>query len=165
MKDMRVTSRHEIDPLEQLYRQHGDRLWRSVFAYAGDRDIADDAVAEAFTQAMGAIARGAELRDPLRWIWRVSFRVAAGQLKDRRRRTAYVEHVATEMEPMVDLVRTLAKLSPKQRAAIILHHYAGYPTNEIADMIGSTTSAVRVHLSVGRRRLRTLLDEEGIDDA
>lgn len=49
-----------IDGLERLYREDGERLWRAVFAYAGNRDVADDAVAEAFTQAIG---RGDELRD------------------------------------------------------------------------------------------------------
>jgi RNA polymerase sigma-70 factor (ECF subfamily) len=60
----------------------------------------------------------------------------------------------------VDLLLALKRLSPKERAAIVLHHYAGYSTTEIADMIGSTPGAVRVHLSVGRRRLRSYLASE-----
>lgn len=143
--------------LERLYREDGERLWRAVFAYAGNRDVADDAVAEAFTQAIG---RGDELRDPLAWIWRVAFRVASGELKVQRRtsgsapRDIYeVPHEASE------LFDALRRLSPNQRAAVVLHHYAGYPVKDIASMIGSTPPAVRVHLSVGRKRLRTLLEE------
>jgi DNA-directed RNA polymerase specialized sigma24 family protein len=36
-------------------RDHGARRWRAVFAFAGDRTNADDAVAEAFARAL---ARG-----------------------------------------------------------------------------------------------------------
>jgi RNA polymerase sigma-70 factor (ECF subfamily) len=68
--------------LERLYREDGARLWRALVAFSGDREVASDAVAEAFAQALG---RGEELRDPQRWVWRAAFRIAAGELKDRRR--------------------------------------------------------------------------------
>jgi RNA polymerase sigma factor (sigma-70 family) len=53
----------------------------------------------------------------------------------------------------------LAKVSPKQRAALVLNCYAGYSTKEIAAIIHSSAAAVRVHLSRGRKRLRELLKE------
>jgi RNA polymerase sigma-70 factor (ECF subfamily) len=56
-----------------------------------------------------------------------------------------------------DLVVALAELSEKQRTAVVLHHAAGYPAREIAEILGSTTAAVHVHLSRARRRLRELL--------
>jgi RNA polymerase sigma-70 factor, ECF subfamily len=144
--------------LERLYREHGARLWRALLAYAGDPDVASDALSEAFAQAL---RRGSELRDPMRWIWRVAFRVAAGELAAARQRGAgRVTEVGYEMsEPAVDLVRALGRLSPNQRAAVVLHHYAGYRAREIASIIGSTGPAVRVHLSAGRKRLRALLSE------
>jgi DNA-directed RNA polymerase specialized sigma24 family protein len=36
------------DAVETVYRQDGDRLWRALYAFAGDADLASDAVAEAF---------------------------------------------------------------------------------------------------------------------
>lgn len=143
--------------LEPVYRDHGARLWRAVFAFAGDRQIADDAVAEAFAQAL---RRGAEVRDPLAWIWRVAFRIAAGELKDQRTRgTALVDEAYEMPEPAWEIIEALARLSPMQRAAVVLHHYGGYPAKEIAVILGSTSAAVRVHLSAGRRRLREMLAE------
>ena len=38
--------------IERVYRQHGDAIWRAVLAFSGDREIASDAVAEAFAQAL-----------------------------------------------------------------------------------------------------------------
>ena len=153
---MRVDAEHG---LESLYRKDGERLWRAVAAYTGDREIASDAVAEAFAQAL---ARGPELRDPLAWIWRVAFRVAAGELKERRREGGIApEAIVEPEEPLTDLLAALRVLSPKQRAAIVLHHYAGYPVRDVAGILGSTSAAVRVHLSQGRKRLRGLLEADG----
>lgn len=62
--------------------------------------------------------------------------------------------------PLTDVLDALAKLSPKQRAAVILHHYAGYSVKEVAEIIDSTSAAVRVHLNRGRNRLRELLGDD-----
>jgi RNA polymerase sigma-70 factor (ECF subfamily) len=150
------------DRLERLYREEGERLWRAVFAYAGDRQVAEDAVAEAFAQAL---RRGDAVRDPAPWVWAVAFRIAKGELADRGRASAAApREVAYDMpESARDVVDALARLSPRQRACVVLHHYAGLPVKEIATMLGST-NAVKVHLSQGRKRLRALLSEED-DDA
>jgi RNA polymerase sigma-70 factor (ECF subfamily) len=135
-------------------------MWRAVFAFAGDPEVASDAVAEAFTQAL---RRGDALRSPERWLWRTIFRIAAGELKQRKRRVAERVEGAYEMDDLArDLVTALAELSEKQRAAVVLHHAAGYPAKEIAEIIGSTTPGVHVLLSRARKRLRELLQ---VDDA
>ena len=144
--------------MEQLYRDDGARLWRALFAFSGDREVASDAVAEAFAQA---IARGEDLRDPQRWIWRAAFRIALGELKDRGRFQPRASDPSYEMtEPPGRLVAGLARLSPNQRASLLLYYYAGYPTKEIAGILGSSAATVRVHLSQGRKRLRRILEEQ-----
>ena len=60
---------------------------------------------------------------------------------------------------MQDLLEVLRRLPRKQRAAVVLHHYAGYSSREVASMIDSTPAAVTVHLANGRKRLRRLLEE------
>ena len=92
-------------------------------------------------------------------MWRAAFRIAAGELKARLRDRALAEDPAYEMpEPPHDLIATLATLSPNQRAALILYHYAGYSTREIGQILGCSAATVRVHLSQGRRRLRHSLE-------
>ena len=54
---------------EAVYRKHGDHLWRGVFLFCGDREIASDAVAEAFAQA---IRRGEQVESALAWITRAA---------------------------------------------------------------------------------------------
>jgi RNA polymerase sigma factor (sigma-70 family) len=86
-----------------------------------------------------------------------------GHVEERRREAPRIaEEGSYEMEePARELVAALAKLSAKQRTAVVLHHAAGYPVNDVAHLIGSTSAAVRVHLMRGRRRLRELLGDEG----
>jgi len=147
--------RPETPSLEDVFETDGRRLWWSVLAFAGDREIAHDAVAEAFAQALN---RGDALRDPAAWIWRTAFAVARGELK-RRGRSRPLEDEPTSMPEPVGLFEALALLSPKQRAVIVLHHYAGYRLHEIGPMLGITKGTAGVHLSRGRRRLREVLEE------
>ena len=154
---MASTAVEQASRFEELYRAQGSRLLRNLLLYSGDREIANDAVAEAFAQA---IRRGEAVRDPLAWVTRAAFRIAAGALKERRRADYPLAEQPYEMpEPAVELVAAFARLSPKQRAAVILHHRDGYTLAEVADIIGSTTSAVGVHLNRARKRLRDLMGD------
>jgi RNA polymerase sigma-70 factor, ECF subfamily len=157
-----VVGTGRADELGRLYEEHRDRLWRGVYATCGDPDVASDAVAEAFAQAL---RRGDAIRDPLAWVWRAAFRISAGELKARSRRirAEAAEETYELPEAGRQLIDELSRLSPKQRAALVLRYFEGYSTREIAEIIGSTTAAVRVHLAVGRRRLRDILG--GRDDA
>jgi RNA polymerase sigma factor (sigma-70 family) len=157
-QDASVTSAY-LKGLEQVYREQSAKLWRALVAYTGDREIADDALAEAFAQAIG---RGNALRRPERWVWIAAFRIAAGELKAQEHGAAGHEPPApAEAGEAVELLDALTRLPPKQRAVLVLHYYGGYKSREIALIVGSTAATVRVHLSAGRRRLRALLE---VDD-
>src|SRR5438128_308092 len=82
MQDAPVTA-DVTSSIEEVYREHGARLWRTVLLYSGDPEVASDAVAEAFAQA---IRRGSDVQAPLAWVTRAAFRIAAGELKERRQR-------------------------------------------------------------------------------
>lgn len=143
--------------LERVYREHGARLWRAVLLTSGSPEVADDAVAEAFAQAL---RRGRALRDPAAWVWRAAFRIAAGELKERGSMDVVPKEQAAPMpDPLVDLWRALARLPVKQRASVVLADYAGWSHREIAEALGSSVSAVGVHVHRARRRLRTMLED------
>ena len=155
---VRVT---EGQGLELVYREQAPRLWRSLLAYSGDPEIASDAVAEAFAQALRG---GDHVRQPERWVWTTAFRIAAGELKERGRRQDAAPETTYEMpEETVTMMTLLQRLPAKQRAAVVLHYYADLPNDRIAAALGITTATVRVHLSQGRKHLRRLLEED-IDD-
>lgn len=107
--------------LERCYRRQHDRLWRSLLLFTADPDIASDALAEAFAQML----RWADaIRDLDRWVWKAAFAIARGELQHRSRSAPLVDLPQEMPASTIDLLRALDRLSPKQRASIVLHHYA-----------------------------------------
>ena len=150
-----VGERHDFD---EVFRTGGQRLWRAVYAYAGGRrDIADDAVAEAFARAL---QHEAKIRSPLPWLYRTAFRIAAAELQRASKQTEPVESPVEEQLDTGELMRAMRALSPSQRAAVYLHYQADLPVREVAAMMGTSSSAVKVHLHRGRKSLAELLSEE-----
>lgn len=144
--------------VEVVYLTLADRMWRALFGYTGDRDVASDALAEAFARAL---ENGAAIHDLPAWLWRVSFRLASAELKRRRRAGRVFEAPTYEMpEPLPELMDALKRLSPNQRLALVLHDYADRPTDEVAETMGCSRATVHVHLSNARRRLKKTLEED-----
>lgn len=147
-----------VERLAALYRTDGPKMWRSLFAFTGDRDVSEDSVGEAFAQAL---ARGDQLHDTAAWVWRVAFLVAGREMKRRRSLTQIQDLDTYEMpEPTTHVMTALKALSPNQRLAVVMHDYADRPTDEIAALLGASRATVHVHLSKGRRRLRTILEAD-----
>jgi RNA polymerase sigma-70 factor (ECF subfamily) len=150
--------------VEALYRADAERLWNAVRAFAGDQEIASDAVSEAYAQLLH---RGGAVSNPVAWTWRAAFQIAAGALKTRRVDEARqadplveAEHAAREdAYGDADLRDALRRLPNNQRAAVVLFYYADLPIKQIAARLGTNSLAVRANLSRGRRRLRALLGE------
>lgn len=147
--------------LARLYREESARLWRAVYVYAGDREVANDAVAEAFAQYA---RRREHIRSPAAWVWRAAFRIAAGELQRRSRSLPPSDEMAYEMPDRLPIFEALATLSPRQRACLILRHHFGYRGTEIASILDISAATVRVHLLQARRRLRTLLEDDDEND-
>jgi RNA polymerase sigma-70 factor, ECF subfamily len=141
--------------IERLYREEGGRLWRAVLFYCGDREIASDAVAEAFARAL---RYEDEIRDVRAWVWRTAFREATRELRRSRRFLTFERDSPYEIPEAPALLSTvLPRLSPKQRGSVVLHYYCGYPLREAAAILGSTPAGVAVHLHRARARLKELI--------
>jgi RNA polymerase sigma factor (sigma-70 family) len=126
----------------------------------GRQEIADDAVAEAFARAL---AQPSAIRNPRPWLYRTAFRIAAGELRRERRDEPQTPPRPTSPMETAEVMSALRRLSPNQRAAIVLHYYVDFPVKEIARALGISPATVKVHLFRGRRRLRALLGGEESD--
>lgn len=144
--------------IEGIYRNDGRRLWRAMLAFTGNPEVASDTVAEVFAQAL---RRGDSLASPERWIWHAAFKIASGEMKRMRSLAPPAERGGSSMEgATVELLEALAKLPRSQRVSVVLHHAAGYRVAEIAEILGTSSASVKVHLLRGRRRLAELLGDE-----
>lgn len=143
-----------VDRVELVYREHHERLWRALLSYCGDRDIASDAEAEAFSQAL---RRGDDIVDVGAWVWKASFRIAAGMLATRRSlsRSPVDEDPRAELpEATVEFLAMLGELSAQQRACIVLRYIGLYTPAEIGGLLETSPGAVRVQLHRAHAALR-----------
>jgi RNA polymerase sigma-70 factor (ECF subfamily) len=160
LADERTTEAHDFDA---LFREAGTGVFRTLYAYTGGRrDIAEEAMAEAFARA---IARSGTIRDPIAWIYRTAFRLANEELRAERRRVPAPAEEGSPPSELSGLIDALRRLSPNQRAAIVLRHVLDLDISEVAHRMGTATPTVRVHIHRGRKRLRELLGAEEVDDA
>jgi RNA polymerase sigma factor (sigma-70 family) len=147
--------------LERLIVAVWPEAYRIAFGILRDRGLAEDAAQE----AAAAIARSLHaLNDPNRFqSW--CYRIAANEALSAARRQPRTRSLDAVSEPGVsfdrsdalDLYAALRTLPLVQRAAIVLHYYAGLDSGEAARAMGMPRSTVRFHLMLARRRLRKAL--------
>lgn len=100
------------------------------------------------------------IRDPLPWLFRTAFRLAAAELKRDGRGAPLVDAEHRDADERIELLEALRRVPEGQRAALFLHYFADLPVREVARLQGTTTAAAKVRLMRGRRRLQELLRGE-----
>ena len=150
--------------LEELVEKYENTLFRTALAILGDVQEAEDAVQDAFLRYL---EKCPELRDgehEKAWLLKVTANRCKSILRTRRRHPA-VELLDVYPAPEQDsreLVEAILSLPANQRAAVHLHYYEGYTSEEIGAILGQRPGTVRSHLSRAREALRRYLsDEEG----
>jgi RNA polymerase sigma-70 factor (ECF subfamily) len=103
------------------------------------------------------------IRDPLPWLFRTAFRLAAAELRRDGQVAPFVDAQHRDALERVELLEALRRVPAGQRGALFLHYYADLPVREVARLQGTTTAAAKVRLMRGRQRLRELL--RGEDEA
>ena len=153
-------SERASESLEALFRDAGPELWRAIYGFTGGRrQLTEDAVAEAFARAIEHVGR---IRDPLAWIYKTAFRLATRELQREKRTPPTPPDPTPGIDPLdvQEILAALARLSPNQRAAVLLHDEEGFTGPEVGHLLGMSAATVRVHLFRGRKRLRVLLSTE-----
>ncbi|HEV7465533.1 MAG TPA: sigma-70 family RNA polymerase sigma factor [Candidatus Dormibacteraeota bacterium] len=148
---------------EAVFTDAYHRVVGLVAAVTGDQGLAEDAAQEGFARAYQRWSRVGRLDRPDLWVARVASRIAIDQWRRRRRETALDD---TDRVTIPDDVQRLwvqwqlERLSPMQRASILLHCWEGRPVAEVATLLGRSQATVRTHLLMGRRRFRGFVHEE-----
>ena len=145
----------------ELFQAEYPGLVRELGLILGDRALAEDVAADGFVEVWRRWDRVSALDRPGAWVRRVALR-KAGRARWRRGRRREVEASFESSSPNesgvdLDLVGALARLSEAQRTTVVMHHLGGWPTGDIAAMLGCADVTVRSHLSRGRQRLAELL--------
>lgn len=152
----------DADVIHELYRVSYRRLVSQLFGITGDLSEAQDAVQEAFVQALARPQSFAEIDNPEAWLRTVAVNVTRRRWRRRLRLEALLGRRPVPVEPdlspdHVALMSALRLLPRGQREAIGLHHLADLPIDEVAEILGVSAGTVKSRLSRGRTQLARLL--------
>lgn len=147
------------------------RLFGIAYRMLGSVTDAEDAVQEAYLRWEHARARGEHIAAPKGWLVTVVTRLCLDQLRSaRRQRETYIGPWLPEpliQVPGPDAVEAaelteslsmaflilLERLSPVERAVLLLHDVFGYAHAEISALVGKSETACRQMLRRARERI------------
>jgi RNA polymerase sigma-70 factor, ECF subfamily len=163
-----VTEGTQLDPstqFRQLYDQEYLSVFRAIRAVVLDSASAEDLTQETFVRAYRARDRYTPTAPPGAWLRRIGINLAISHL--RRQKLArflparlYVapdrrDYDRAEARDVVG--KALAQLSPKLRAAVVLHYYEGLTREEIAEVLqvpaGTVASRIAKAVAIMRKTM------------
>jgi RNA polymerase sigma-70 factor (sigma-E family) len=159
-----------VEEFEDFVRARWAALARTAYLLAGDRHLAEDLLQEALTRAAErwpALLRDG--RDPEPYVRRVLYSRAVDRWRLRRRRPEWLSGDLPEPERSGDdgevavrrlvLREALARLTPRQRAVLVLRFYEDRTEVETADLMSCSVNTVKSQTRHALSRLRALAPE------
>ncbi|TDD94166.1 SigE family RNA polymerase sigma factor [Actinomadura rubrisoli] len=140
--------------------EHSDRLLRTAYLLTRDWARAEDLLQTALAKAW--VAWGRIQDDPGPYVYRILTNTHASWWRLRRRNevpTAHLPEVpCADLAQVVDdrevMWDALGRLSPRQRATVVLHYFEELPVEHVAMVLGCSGSTVKTQLRRALVRLR-----------
>src|SRR4030081_805411 len=164
----------------RLYKTSYGKILGTLTAMLGDRAAAEDCAQDAFERAYKKWPTWQPIAPAEAWVHRIAINAAVSHQRKMRLREVgevirRIGRPGLAPDPPGlgenrDLAQALAKLPPKQAAAIVLRHYHGYTNRAIAQALGIPERTVASRLAVAKERLRVMLKhsygpEAGIEES
>jgi len=159
---------HERDEFAEFYRSSRDACLRAVTAVAGDRELAEEQVAEAFTRAWMSWGKVRRHPAPRAWVVRTALNLGVSWWRRRHREVPLAEHDAATPGGISDgvdpgLIAALRRLPVRQREVLALRVFLDLDTEATAQVIGIAPGTVTAHLSRAVAALRRELSPASTD--
>ena len=157
--------------MEAAIDRWGDAVLRLARSRMGNAADAEDVFQTVFLRLLQSAPRFADDEHAKAWLLRVTVNCCndAHRAPWRRRRAVFDEDAAKSVpapeppdaddERLDQLQEALGRLTGRQRAAVHLHYFEGYSTDEVARITGERPATVRSHLHRARKALRIELGE------
>lgn len=158
------------DVVTALVTQRGEALTRYAYFISGSADDAADLVQDALVKTFGRVRNGFSVESAEAYVRRA---ILNAHLDTRRRRQRWrrIAHLTavpdvddqTERatDDSLDLQGHLRRLSPRERACIVLRYYEDLKVDDIAEQLEISPGAVKRYLSDALAKLGDILGEEG----
>jgi RNA polymerase sigma-70 factor (ECF subfamily) len=160
------------DAFEQIARIVVGRLYATASLIVRDGDAAHDAVQETLIDAWRNLPT---LRDPDAfdgWLYRILVRACYRAVRNQRRHRTEVSPLEQDAPTMSDesridtidqIERAFRRLTPEQRAVIVLHHRIGLPLAEAARILEIPVGTMKSRLNRATAALRASLEADDRD--
>ena len=156
------------DPLlfESFFGDGQLRLLRAMYLVTGNRDDARELTQEAYARVWERWDRVAAMDDPDGYLYRTAMNL--WRSRSRRLMSAIRPHPVSghardafaDIEHRDEVVRALRRLSPRQRAALVLTEILDQPAAVAGQTMGITPSTVRALATQGRIALREWMESD-----
>jgi len=159
---------HDSAGFAEFYEAARDDCLRAVYASVGDRQAAEDLVAEAFARAWARWRTVSRHPAPRAWVVRTALNTGISWWRRRRREVplpaAALPEAAREaagdggLDGAVDreLMAVLLRLPDRQRQVVALRLFLDLDTAQTADTLGIAPGTVTAHLA---RAIATLREQ------
>jgi len=148
----------ETASYEEVYRRDYVRLVRVARLLTRSKETAEDIVQDAFVRlypTFGTVA------DPSGYLYR-SVVNGCWSRHRHRRVVERLRHLTAQDDVVVDEIdetrSALGRLTPRQRAVVVLRYYADLPIADIAEILGVATGTVKKTLHQAIAALREVVD-------
>lgn len=163
----RVPEDTSVDEFHSLFAATYPSVVRTVWFVVHDHEVAEEVAQDAFIELHRHWAKVGSYDQPALWVRRVAIRKAQREAARAAKRSR-LERAATgpmlvddaPQLPDRELLDAIRTLPPRQRAVLVLFYLEDRPMEEVADLVGCSTSTGFVQLHQARRRLAALLTEE-----
>lgn len=160
---------------DQIVITHQRRIIALAWRLLGNNEDARDAAQETFLRVYKHLHKFDPAQDFAGWLYRIAVNVCRDLGRKRRSQQSWQTSFEAELaagkliEPVsphnteaaallaqeqMILLRALATLAEKERAAIVLRDLEGLPTEEVARILGSSPTTVRSQISAARVKLK-----------
>jgi len=156
-------------PVQELVEMYKDNIYAAAFNICKSSADAEDVVQDTFLQYYMTKKEFDDEKHIRYWLLRVAINKAKNIQSSFRRKNEmsledYVETLTFETPESRELFEEVMKLPEKYRVVIHLFYYEDYSVKEIAKILRTTESSVKVRLSRGRAKLKDALKEEWEDE-
>ena len=153
--------------LEDIYQRHVDMLYRVAYSFMKNGADAEDMVQETFLRLMrsGTVFESAQHEKA--WLIVTVSNLCKSALRSPWQRRTGLDDMAeppaaADATPDETLEAVLA-LPEDYKLPVYLFYYEGYPTVEIARMLGVAPATVRSRLNRARKKLKLTLGGDTYD--
>lgn len=159
------------ESFDQVVRQRESQVLRIAYRMTGNWADAEDVAQEAFLRLH---RRGINFEHEgacAAWLFRVTVNLcvdrarskrATFELQDLESQVPTAEQDAIREQEKRRLMAALAQLPPKERAAVVLREIEGLSSEEVAEILGSSSGTVRSQVANAIKRLREIFGKEEV---